>query len=225
MKTPDAIRAMYRIFLFAAAVLSALSGCSRDEPEISFGFIELVYYQGRERPEERFSFFVMPENGVDIEDLAELYLFHDREGLRWKFASDDWISYTQDDKTWIGSRAVAMYRNQSLPRGMFRAELTSKGGERSERSFTFDAPEESRFPFPVLSVSDGLYNIESQYPENRFICYDVQGNYVSTMDIFPLAGRLSSLSIPDNVRTVALWAEDPEYRTSALTDVVSVRVP
>jgi hypothetical protein len=223
MKIHGVYRAAYRFFLCAAALLTVFSGCSRDEHEISFGFIELVYYQGRDGPEERFSFFVMPESGVDIEELAELYLIHDREGLRWKFTSEDWISYTENDRTWIGSRAVSMYRDQRLPRGMFRAELISKGGERSERGFAYDAPEESRFPFPFLSVDNGFYTIESQYPENRFLCYDEQGNFVSTMDIFPLAGRLSSLSIPDTVRTVALWAEDPEYRTSALTDVVSIR--
>jgi hypothetical protein len=37
------------------------------------------------------------------------------------------------------------------------------------------------------------------------------------------AGALQDLKIANNVVSIALWAEDPEYRTSALTEAVSVR--
>jgi hypothetical protein len=46
---------------------------------------------------------------------------------------------------------------------------------------------------------------------------------IKTLPLPNLAGSVSELDIPSSVRTIALWADDPEYFTSALTDVVSVR--
>jgi hypothetical protein len=187
--------------------------------------MELVYYQNDRggRPVERYSFFIVPDHEDGVEDLAELFLYHDREGLRWKISGEDWILYEQEGKTWIGTRAIAMNENENLPRGMYRAELVGKGGERSEKTFTFDAPEESNFSFPFLAINAGEYHIESQYPQNRLVLYDGEGVYVNTLSPAGLDGPLSSLNIPGNVRSASLWAEDPEYRTSAYTNAVSVR--
>jgi len=63
--------------------LPGFLSCSRAEPTIHFAFMELVYYPGRNGPEERFSFFVLPEDDDGVGNLDELYLYHDREGLRW----------------------------------------------------------------------------------------------------------------------------------------------
>ncbi|MDR1588122.1 MAG: hypothetical protein LBS57_11750, partial [Treponema sp.] len=197
--------------------------CSRTEPKISYGFIELVYYQGPEKPEERFSFFVIPDDEDGIENLDELYLYHDREQLRWLIKSEDWVSFEQDGKTWIGSRAVAGGEGESLPRGQYRAVLVNKGGEHSERNFSFDAPDEPKFPFPVLEISEGRYIVNSAYPENRLVYYDAQGNYLSTQPLSAFFGSVRDLSLPDNARTAALWAEDPLYFTSAFTEVISLR--
>jgi hypothetical protein len=101
--------------------------------------------------------------------------------------------------------------------------LVNKGGEKTERTFTFDAPEASRFPFPRLSIREGRYQVDSKYPENSFICYDEQGNFVKTLPLMNPVGLVSELDIPSNARAVALWADDPEYSTAALTDIVSVR--
>ncbi|MDR0624728.1 MAG: hypothetical protein LBG10_09925 [Treponema sp.] len=206
---------------FGAALLIPLS-CSRSEPKIAYGFIELVYYQGSEKPEERFSFFIIPEDEDGIENIAELYLYHDWEQLRWQILPEDWVSFEQDGQTWIGSRGIAMSGGESLPRGQFRAVLVNKGGERSERLFSFDAPEEPRYPFPFIAVTEGRYRIDSNYPVNRFICYDEQGNIISTLTLNTIEGRISDLDIPAEVRAVALWAEDPVYFTSALTDVAAL---
>jgi hypothetical protein len=207
-------------FCFAALVLSLLPSCSRTEPKIIYGFMELVYYQGSERPEERFSFFIIPEDDDGIENIAELYLYHDWEQLRWHILPEDWVSFEQDGQTWIGSRGIAMAGNESLPRGQYRAVLVNKGGERSERLFSFDAPEDPRYPFPYVAVTEGRYRIDSNYPVNRFICYDEQGNITLTLDMDAIEGRIADLDIPENARTAALWAEDAVYFTSALTDVV-----
>jgi hypothetical protein len=98
-----------------------------------------------------------------------------------------------------------------------------KGGEKSERNFSFDAPEEPRFAYPELTVSDDRYRIESTYPANRFICYDEGGELLTVIDAPAKEGAVSALNLPANARTVALWAEDAEYFTSALTEMVSIR--
>ena len=208
--------------LIILAVSLAVS-CSRSEPKIAFGFIELVYYQDNNKPQERFSFFIIPEDEDGIENLGDLYLYHDREQLRWHIKSEDWVSYTQDGKTWIGTRSIAIGEDEILPRGQYRAVLVNKGGEKSERNFSFDAPEEPRFPFPVLEISNGQYTVTSRYPSNRLVCYDDQGNHVHTANLSNLSGQISDLNIPSNARTAALWAEDAQYFTSAFTYVTAIR--
>ena len=207
------------LFVFLVGFFS----CSREEPKILYGFMELVYYPGRARPEERYSFFIIPEDDDGIENLDELYLYHDREGLRWLFTSEDWLSYEEDGKTWIGSRSIAMPEDAPLPRGLYRAVLINKGGESTERSFTFDGPENPIYPFPVLSIGEGTYHIDSQYPVSHFLCYDQQGKIIQTVMITENDGSIRNLRFSNAVRTVALWAEDPEFRISALTEAASVR--
>jgi len=208
--------------LLLLPLLLAVS-CSRTEPKISFGFIELVYYQDEEKPLERFSFFIIPEDDDGIENLEDLYLYHDRDQLRWHIKSDDWISYTHEGKTWIGSRSLSIGEDEILPRGQFRAVLVTKGGEKSERNFTFDAPEDPRFPFPTLKISGGRYTVESAYPSNRLLCYDEQGNHIFSVNLTSLNGSINDLGIPSQARTAALWAEDAQYFTSAITYVTALR--
>ncbi|WP_245535110.1 hypothetical protein [Leadbettera azotonutricia] len=197
--------------------------CSRTEPKIAFGFIEMVYYPGAEKPEERFSFFVIPEDDDGIENLGELYLHHDRDGLRWLIKSEEWVKVEEEGRTWIGSRNIAMSGDESLPRGQYRAVLINKGGEKTERNFTFDAPVDPRYPFPLLVIGEGKYRIDSQYPVNRLICYDQQGNVLQTVIVVNNSGNVSDLNVSANARSAALWAEDPEYRTSALTEAAAIR--
>jgi hypothetical protein len=207
----------------AAVLFPAFFSCSRTEPKIAYGFIALVYYQSGAKPLERFSFFIIPDDEDGIENLDELYLYHDREQLRWHLKSDEWIAFTQDEKTWIGSRSIAFTGDGGLPRGQYRAVLVNKGGEKSERVFSFDAPESPRFPFPTLGISGGQYKVTSTYPANRLVCYDGEGNYVSTVNLSGLSGSIDDLGIPQNARTAALWAEDARYFTSAFTDVAPLR--
>ena len=215
---------MKYLFLIPALVLVlGFFSCSRAEPRILYGFMEKTYLWGTERPERQYSFFILSEDDDGIENLSELHLFHDREGLRWLVTAEDWIQFEEDGRTWIGSRNIAMYAGAPLPRGQFRAVLFNLGGERTERTFAFDVPEVSPHPFPHFYVADGLFRLESRYPVNRLLSYDDQGNIVQTITLTAAAGYLSDLNIPHNVIGVSLWAEDPLYRISALTQVVSVR--
>jgi len=206
------------------AVLSILMfSCSRTEPRITFGYIALVYVQESGGPQERFSFFIIPEDDDGIENLAELFLYHDREQLRWHISSDEWIRYERDGRTWIGTRSLVTGTGETMPRGQFRAVLENLAGERSERNFTFDAPEDPRFPFPTLSITGGNFAVVSAYPVNRIISYDEQGNFLRTVELTGLTGTLDSLNLPGNARLAALWAEDALHFTSAFTDVVPIR--
>jgi hypothetical protein len=212
-----------RLFLFVFLPLFFALSCSRAEPSIAFGTLRLVYFQGSRGPEERFSFFVIPEDEDGVEDLSDLYLYHDRDGLCWHLTSDDWVVIQNEDQTWIGSRSIAMIDEGILPRGQFRAVLVDKGGEQTERLFSFDAPEDARYPFPFLYIDDGYYRIESEYPEHYFICYDGTGAFLKNVPVEYPEGDLPALDIPQDTRAIALWAEDSEYFTSALTDVVALR--
>jgi hypothetical protein len=177
---------MYRRFPWLVPLVSLvvflLLSCSRAEPNIAFGTLRLVYFQGEQGPEERFSFFIIPEDEDGDEDLADLYLYHDREGLCWHLTSDDWVTIQGEGQTWIGSRNIAMLDDAALPRGQFRAVLVDKGGEQNERLFSFDAPQEARHPFPFLYISDGRYRIESDYPEHFFICYDFVNFHITALN-------------------------------------------
>ena len=216
------IRKIAFLFPFAVLFIVAVS-CNRTEPTIAFGFIELVYYQDHGKPQERFSFFIIPEDDDGIENLEDLYLYHDREQLRWHIKSDDWISYTHEGKTWVGTRSIAINEEEQLPRGRFRAVLVNRGGEKSERFFTFDAPTDPRFPFPSLEISEGRYTVDSSYPANRLLCYDEQGSHVFTANLSRLNGSIDDLGLPAQARTAALWAEDTQYFTSAFTYVTAIR--
>ncbi|MDR2403221.1 MAG: hypothetical protein LBD78_04255 [Spirochaetaceae bacterium] len=210
-----------KLLMILCGLLLLLFSCSRSEPKIAYGVMRLVYLESNENPVERFSFFVLPEDNDGIEDIEELYLYHDREGLMWQLSAVDWVSYEVEGRYWIGSHNIAMADNEPLPRGLFRAVLVDKGGEKSERTFAFDAPEESRYPFPLFTLTGGSYRVESGYPDNYLICYDLEGNYIKTQPLTAYEGVFTDLDLPSNVAGVALWTEDPEYHVSALTDVVA----
>jgi len=202
-----------------AVILTLSISCSRTKPEIAFGFIKLVIYQGDPDPVERFTFFIIPDDDDGIENLDELYIYHDREQLRWNIKSDEWIKLTHDGKDWIGTRTLSV-REGPLPRGVFRAVLVNKGGESSERSFTFDG--NVRYDFPEITVTDGLYTVKSDWPVNQLICYDRSGNYLMTVKLDKKTGSVSELNLTQSVRTAALWSEDEENYCCALTNTVLI---
>jgi len=210
------------LFTILVGAVFCLS-CSRTEPRIPFGFIELVYYPVDGRPQEQFSFFVVVEDDDGIENLKELHIYHDREGLEWILGSEDWIYHEENGRHWIGSRSITMTGGDILPRGQYRALLLNKGGEKTERTITFDAPENPRYPYPSLRITEGRYTIDSRYPVNSLIAYDQQGTILRTVPVRNTEGTVSELNIPGTTRLLALWAQDNEYHTSALTEAVSTR--
>jgi len=202
------------------AFFAMIVSCSTAKPEISYGFISLVLYETDSDPSEQFSFFVIAEDEDGVENLDELYLYHDKEQLCWKIKNDEWVSFVQDNKTWIGSRSITIQEG-SLPRGVYRAVLVNKSGEKGERLFTYDA--DVRHPFPKFEIENGIYTVKSEWPVNRLVCYDKAGNYHSTVALQSLSGSVSQLNLPSAVMSAALWAEEPAHFLSAFTNVVPVR--
>ena len=209
-------------FIILLVSIFAIS-CSRTEPRIPFGFMELIYYPGDTGPLERFSFFIIAEDDDGIENLAEIRLIHDNYGLEWIIGSEDWVHYENEGKNWIGTRSISMQNNEILPRGQYRAVLYNKGGEKSERLFVFDASRDPRFPYPFFRIENGRYMVESRYPANSFLVYDQQGNVLRTISVPDSEGSIAELGLPNNARFLALWAQDEFYSTSAMTEALAIR--
>jgi len=207
------------IVVIFLSILILSNSCTRTEPKISYGFIKLVIYQGEPEHNEHFSFFILADDGDGFDNLDELFLFHDREQLRWHLKNDEWLRLTIDGNEWIGSRSIAVQEG-SLPRGVFRAVLINKGGEKTERNFIYDG--NVRYPFPDLEIINGTYLVNSQWPVNRLVFFDSSGNYTNTVTLESLSGSMSGLRLPTGVRTAALWAEDEANFCSAFTYVVPV---
>jgi hypothetical protein len=201
------------------ACLALFLSCSQAEPRVVRAVISLVYYQSQTGVEAAYSFFVLPEDDDGIKDLDTLYLYHDKDELVWQLGSEDWISVDVDGKAWIGSRGISMSDGLPLPRGQFRAVLADKGGSSGERTFAFDGPPGGR-PFPVFTVSGGQYHVESSYPAHSLLWYDESGENIGSSVLAALDGNLVDLGFPPESRSAALWAEDAEHYTSALTQVL-----
>jgi hypothetical protein len=209
--------------ILIAGLLLAFFSCSRNEPRIIYSYLGKVYYADSPAPEKRYSFFVLCEEDDGAENLSELRLYNDREGLRWVLTPEDWVQHTEDGQLWIGSRHIVMYADSPLPRGQYRVVLINRGGERTERTFAVDIPDDSPHPFPTFRVSAGEYHLESRYPINRLLCYDESGNLVQIVALSASEGAVGSIGLSSQIIAASLWAEDTEYQISAFTDAVSVR--
>ena len=211
------------IYVLLLMLFSTLFSCDRSEPKIAFGFISLTYYQERDKFVERYSFFILPEDNDGFENLEDLYLYHDMDQLRWHLKSSDWIKFSKGGKDWIGSRSISIQEGESLPRGKFRAVLINKGGEKTEKYFSFDGPEDPRFPFPTLEISNGRYAVNSAYPNNYLIFYNERGEILNSVKLTSLENSLSIVNFQQGARSASLWAEDPEHFTSVLTNAASIQ--
>jgi hypothetical protein len=207
-----------------AAVFAVSGSCTRSSPAIAYSTMALNYIEedtGAVTPS--LSFFVLASDEDGYDDIDELRLYSDYEGLLWTFKADDWTRQDEAGNTWIGARNIAMAGGEAFPSGQYRAVLIDKAGERSERTFGFDVPELPRFKFPKLAIDEGTYTITSGYPENYFLCYGQDGEYRRYVKLESKTAALSTLRLSSDILSVALWAYDPERSTSALTKTASVR--
>ncbi|GMO41660.1 MAG: hypothetical protein Ta2B_21600 [Termitinemataceae bacterium] len=211
-------RITFKLLCFVTAVLFVLSACSRAAPTLAYSFMQLVYMEGEDDTYiPHITFFVLADDEDGVEDIAELRLYNDFEGLVWKATADNWTQLTENEKTWIGSRDFVMPAGEPIPNGQFRAVLIDKGGDQGTRTFGFDGAAQSRYPFPKVAAADGTYSIVSAYPQNSFLCYSGTGEYKSTVTITKKTGNISELSLGNDIVSIALWAADSSNSVSVVT--------
>ncbi len=215
----------FRLLFCASALVCcvALASCSQAEPRIIAVSLKLVYRQVGSATVERLSCFVFAEDDDGEADLEELRLVNDRSQLFWKLTSSDWISVVKTGQTWFGSHAISMPEGMKFPRGAYRIVLLDKGGERNERSLSFDAPLSSERPFPTLTFSSESYAVSSAYPKNLLVAYGASGAVLRTLELTGKTGKLADLSLGPNVSSVALWAEDEASSVAAFTEAVPIK--
>jgi hypothetical protein len=209
--------------VFIGLLLTGFAACSRSAPTIAFSTVSLNYIEEDEGPVPSLIFFVIASDDDGYDDLAELRLYNDYAGLLWSFTPETWVRYDEAGNTWIGSRRIAMADSEVFPSGQYRAVLIDKGGDRTERTFGFDVPSIPRYPFPKLTIADGRYNIDSEYPEHYFLCYNSEGSYRNSVKLESKTGALSSLRFGSDILSVAVWARDTVYSTSALTKMAAIK--
>jgi hypothetical protein len=195
--------------------------CSQNNPNINEGYIGLCYYDVSGNIEERYYVFVVPTDDDGMEDVDEMIISHEKESLSWHLSELDWVSVNADGKTWIGTHNMAMLDGEELPRGLFTVELIDKARMTGSIQLTFDVRDETH-PFPKFFIEDERYTIISEYPVHHFICYNESGAFIRTVKLENLEGEISSLSLPRETRSVALWAEEPEIFVSALTEMMDI---
>ena len=215
----------YTVFLYAAVICAVLAAaCSRAEPGISFWTMRFVYYEeetGAITP--RIAFFALVNDDDGPEDIAELRLYNDFEGLLWTLKPENWTLHQEEKQTWIGSHTLSMAGSEAFPSGQWRAVIIDKGGDFSERTFGFDTPKTSKHPQPKLTVKDGNWNLESQYPEDHLLCYDTSGVYLRTVRLHARTGTIAGLGLPPETHSVSYWGEDTESAIAVLSKQIPLQ--
>jgi hypothetical protein len=185
--------------------------------------LKVVYQQVDGKVQAGFSFFIIANDEDGPEDLSELRLYNDAEGLMWLLTNENWTVLEDRGKTWVGSKMLVMSEGELLPSGQFRVNLVDKSGETGETTFGFDTPADSPHRFPTLSVSEENYSVRSTYPDNYLLMYYQDGSYRSLLKLANTEGALASLRLPSDVYGIALWADDSGKAVSALTNKVYIR--
>jgi hypothetical protein len=183
----------------------------------------LNYIEQDAAPVPTLNFFVIANDDDGYDDLAELRLYNDYDGLVWLFTPETWVRYDEAGNTWLGSNKIVMAGGEVFPSGQYRATLIDKGGERGEHTFGFEVPAIPRYPFPRLTITEDSYKIDSEYPEFFFICYNTDGSYHNSIKLESKTGNISSLRLGSDILSVALWARDTVHSTSALTKMTPIR--
>jgi hypothetical protein len=197
--------------------------CTRAQPQIEFWTSRVVWYLEGAAQVPGMIFFVIANDPDGPEDLEELRLYHDGEGLMWRFTAETWERFDDSGRIWLGSKQLRMPSGESFPSGQYRAVIVDKAGEQGEKIFGFEPPKDSRYQFPRLIIKDGDYTISSNYPDNYILCYHSDGTYRNLIRVSALSGKVQSLRLATDVQAVALWADDPAASVSALGSSINVR--
>jgi len=181
---------------------------------------KVVYRQAEDGSiHENLSVFALVQDEDGIADLDELYILCDSAALYWHLGSDDWVELEKGGQTWVGSHTLSAGELGSLPRGAYRAVLLDKSGSRDERSFSVSTASKGRV-FPRLRIAEGRYSVSSTYPKNTLLVYDKTGARIRSTVLSSKSGNLGGLKLPEAAFSLALWAEDEDSFSAALTQPV-----
>jgi hypothetical protein len=150
------------------AVLTALSSCSGEKPEVYQQYWRLDVVAGPEGKgqHERLTLFAQADDADGYEDLAELRLYHRQEEVRWQVGADSWSRVQLTGENWVGSRALQPPDGQLIPRGSYRLVLKDRAGEQAEarvfidpqiRGLTGGELTEKQLPSPPGEDRDAFY--------------------------------------------------------------------
>lgn len=211
-----------KILRYLAALSLILAGCTHAQPSVDFWTARIVWQQSENTVIPTMIFFVIASDPDGSEDLEELRLYNDAEGLLWRWTSADWIKIEDSGKTWLGSKQVRMPQGENFPAGQYRAVILDKAGSQGGKVFGFEPPADSRYRFPSLEVKDDTYKVVSDYPDNYLLCYHSDGTYRNLVKLEQKSGSVTALRLATDVFSFALWADDPANTISALTKQVNV---
>lgn len=120
------------------AALSLLTACEISAPETHNLFWKRVMFENLElgRTYETLTIFAQVWDANGIEDLDRLFVINDQAQLYWRLSSDDWvIDQSGSGAPWIGSTALAMPEDKSLPGGIYRVIVQDISGKTTEIRF------------------------------------------------------------------------------------------
>ena len=129
------------------AALGLLTACEISPPETLDLFWKRVMFENLElgRTYETLTIFAQVWDADGLEDLDRLLVIHDQEQLYWQLSSDDWvIDQSGLGVPWIGSTALAMPENDSLPGGIYRVIVQDISGKTAEIRFQVTENDSSR---------------------------------------------------------------------------------
>jgi hypothetical protein len=186
--------------------------------------MSVTTFWAQPEPSLRLTFFALPQDADGIADIDEIKLFNDAAGLYWDLTSKNWVSVRSGENTWLGAYNLVMPDNAAPPSGLWRAVIIDKSGEQSESTFGFDFdPLKHKFPIFTVDIHSGTYSVKTDYPQLHLLCYNSQGVSVADVALKSPHGKISDLRLNPTIAGAALWANDPEFFTSAITEVQPVK--
>ena len=166
--------------------------------------------------DEHLSFFTSVADGDGVDDIEMLYIVHDGEELCWILEPGSWQRSDEGASVWIGSNALDA-PGPTIPRGLYRAILIDKAGERGESSFLISAPESSVYDLPSIKLSGSSVVVGSPYPSNTAFFLDSGGNVTKTVPVAQGDVPLDSLWPQGQWRSgadyIAVYGLDPKSET------------
>ena len=201
------------VLLSALSLLLFLSACSDTPPEIVQSYTQPNILRHPETAEigYQYSVFLHLEDEDGIDDIESIFIIHDEGELFWELSSDNWVTVTEENATWIGSNGIAFPGTEPPARGSLRIIVIDAAGDRTtEEVFFQPPPADSRLTFPRLeSGEEGSLLIRSTHTQHTLWYYDSEGGIVESYKtedrrIFPTHSE-------EDIATIYLYAYSNEH--------------